>query len=434
MTIGNTASSSQKRLEKLVLPAFLISTIFMVTSASKAINYWSWPWNQVSIFFACILPTLLVILVNSKDWFKKQIGTLEVKLILIIIALGILNIVFGEAPSKNFKGMGLFLVSGISIFAATKFILRSQRSQTYLFWLYTIVLAGLSSYSIYAQLSIGFYTATFANNPIPESAIITLLLSGPILLLNRQKTLRGRGILILCILIGIAAIIILRQRAAIFSVLVTISLIGFLYIKKFWAYFLCVMLIMTISLKVAYISFDKLPENTQGILVDLKNLPVERMEMYFFAYHLIKKAPFTGTGLWAPLTHHLSDYKEVFALNDERILFRQVVERENTSFHNFLLCMFVQMGSSFALIYLGLLAYLFVNLSKTYKKSHHIRTNSKLFTILLAGFFIQSMSVDSLMYPDINFLFHSLLGVIINFKKTDLRYISTSSYDASKTI
>ena len=81
-------------------------------------------------------------------------------------------------------------------------------------------------------------------------------------------------------------------------------------------------------------------------------------------------------------------------------------------------CMVVQMGSFFAIAYLYLLFHLLKRLSGFYKRAKNNRTPIKLLAILFIGFFIQSLTVDTLMYPDINFLFHSLLGAVANLEKT----------------
>ena len=419
METENLYPESRKWIEKITLPAFLISTAFMIIFASNAVNRWQWPWNQLSITVACLIPFFLVTLHKAPKWRQGKEIRLEMFFVPALFILGLLNVVFGEDLQKNFKGMGLFLLTGISIFAAAMYIFNSGKTQKILFWFYSVVLALLSAYSIYGQLWLGFYNPSIYDNPIPESALLSLLLAGPLMLYEDQKTFKGRVLLFSILLVGVAAIVILRQKAAVVSILVVISLLGFFFFKRFWEYFLCTMLVMAFSLKIAYLSYDKLPQTAQGTLNDLKELPLERMEMYFFAYHLIKKKPLIGTGLWAPLTHHLSDYDEKILLSqNSKKRFREVVDRDTTSFHNLILCMFVQMGSVFAIVSLGLFYVVFRKMSQLYKSFPESRNKIKVIIALFTGFFIQSMFVDSLMYPDINLLFYSLLGVMVNFKAT----------------
>lgn len=108
---------------------YCVSTIFMIFFSISAIVIWPSPWNRLSILVACLLPLLLVLawkvprLIMDKKLEKKLL------FIPIIIALGILNIVFSEDQSTTLKVMVLFLISGIGIFAATSYLLTTKFRQ-----------------------------------------------------------------------------------------------------------------------------------------------------------------------------------------------------------------------------------------------------------------------------------------------------------------
>ena len=405
--------------EKLAFYTFLLSTIFIITSSNNAINDWPFPWNQISITVACLLPVFLVIIAKAFHWLHEKEIQPEIYFIPLIIFLGILNVVFGERLLPNFKGMGLFLLSGISVFAAAIFILKSYKAQTVLFWLYTIIIVILAIHAIFALWWHGSYKPLFSNNPIPESALITLLLTGPLILLDRQNNIKTRRILVFCFLLGIATILILFQRAPIISLFIIVLMLGFLLINRFWIYFLCISVMVIVSLKIVDTFSDELPDKTQKVFQKVTKAPIYRAEMLTFAYHIIKKKPFFGTGLWVPLDNHLYDYNQkIFnAPYSAPNLFHSFVKAGhfgNTSFHNFVLCMLVQMGGFLTLAYIGLLYLVFSKAFKSYKTNPKALLKLKLLMILLTGFCIQSMAVDSLMYPDINFVFHSILGVLVN--------------------
>jgi hypothetical protein len=407
------------RIEKLVLAIFLFSAAFMITSANNAINHWPSPWNQLLLALACLSPFLLVLLINFPKWLQGEKIRLELFFVLVIYLLGILNTAFGDQFLPNLKGMGLFLLSGVSVFAAAIFILESHRAKTILFWLYTIALLVITSHSTFIILWQGTYSPLFSNNPIPESAIITLLLAGPIMLLENKQTIKWKITLLFCILYGVVTIIALQERAPILSIFIIVFLLGAVYLKRFWVYFLCLVIAIPLSLMIGYKYHKMLPEKAQHILTKITATPIYRIEMYFVAHHLIKRKPLFGVGLWTPLNNNLYNYKEKIFISPKNskgsfLNFVQSPDFSNTSFHNMLLCMLVQMGGLFTITYLWLLYYVLSKSLKLSKGTVKTRHQFNLLAILLFGLLIQSMSVDILMYPDINFVFHSLLAVMLN--------------------
>jgi len=416
MTIEEKLPPAQKWAQKLTLPVFLFSMLFMVTCSNTAVNNWPNPWNQLSITIACLFPLFLASFSNLSKWLKGKEVQSELLFIPIIIILGILNVAIGEERYENFKGMGLFLLSGVTVFTTTILILKSYKAQTIFYWFYTLMLLTIALNSFYAPLRFNYLKPLFSNNPIPESVTVTLLLAGPLLLLGRQKTTLGRVAIISFLLLGAASIVAIQQRAAIAALIIMILLLGCLFINRFWIYLLCAIVSISLLFNIKSESYKELPENSKKFLKVIESTPVVRMEMYYFAYYLIKKKPWLGTGLWAPLSHHLPDYKESIlatSKHDKR-LFLDAVDRDSTSFHNILLCMFVQMGSIFAITYLALLGHIFFKVFQNHREPLTSHSSLKSLMVLFFGFFIQSMFLDTLMYPDINFLFHSLLGVLAN--------------------
>ena len=86
--------------------------------------------------------------------------------------------------------------------------------------------------------------------------------------------------------------------------------------------------------------------------------------------------------------------------------------------------MFVQMGSIFAILYLGLLFLVFSKTFQLGKKNPQSLLRLKLIMVPLTGFFIQSLSVDSLMYPDVNLVFHSILAILVSYNWADKKELA----------
>ena len=140
---------------------------------------------------------------------------------------------------------------------------------------------------------------------------------------------------------------------------------------------------------------------------------VFRLENFTFAAHIFLKKPLFGIGLHAPLTDYLSDYRQKITKNRD---YPKFIQNKKT-LENIILCGFVEMGGLFTITYIALIIYLLRNLFRLTKDRPDKRQQVFLFLIPLIGFLIHSMTFDSLIYPHINWLFHSFLGLMANFDK-----------------
>ena len=76
-----------------------------------------------------------------------------------------------------------------------------------------------------------------------------------------------------------------------------------------------------------------------------------------------------------------------------------------------------QTGLLFTGAYACLIFYLTKILIKNSNENADIKLQGMLLLTVLVGFTVHSMTYDSLRYPHLNWLFHSLLGLIANHKE-----------------
>jgi hypothetical protein len=129
------------------------------------------------------------------------------------------------------------------------------------------------------------------------------------------------------------------------------------------------------------------------------------------ASHIFLKKPLFGIGLHAPLADYLKDYHQKITNNTK---YPNYI-KDSKTLENIILCDFVEMGGLFSITYIALIIYLLKNLFHGSKNNPAKRLQAVLFLIPLAGFLIHSMTFDSLIYPHLNWLFHSFLGLMANF-------------------
>ena len=138
-----------------------------------------------------------------------------------------------------------------------------------------------------------------------------------------------------------------------------------------------------------------------------------RLENYSLAAHIFLKNPLFGIGLHSPFKDHIKDYS--LKITNDRMYYNFIKEKK--TLENIILCGFVEMGGLFAVTYIGFIIYLLRNLFLVTRNKPEKRLRAILLLIPLAGFFVHSMTFDSLIYPHLNWLFHSYLGLMANFDK-----------------
>jgi len=140
-----------------------------------------------------------------------------------------------------------------------------------------------------------------------------------------------------------------------------------------------------------------------------------RAENYIFAATIFFKNPLLGTGLHVPLSNYLENYQPQIYKN-KNVFFPYI--RQTKTFENILLCGFVEMGSLFLIAYITLIAIPLKKILTHVRKNPEKRLHAILLLAPLFGFFIHSMTFDSIIYPHLNWLAHAYLGLMYNFRQT----------------
>lgn len=399
------------------LPLFFyfISTIFMIFLSVPAIHDWPDRWAQITISLACILTTLSVFIKNiptrpsqRKNWPK------ELKLVLIIMLLGAFNIYFSEDRSASLKGMGLFLMSGILIFSATFFLFQSRKNQNLFLMLCFASFVALTFYGIFEFFQSLIYSGRrillLSSNPIPAGSLLILLSTGPLLLFSKTKFTWQKVLLFSFLLLGILLIFLIGQRGPIATILV-MGLIWGTRKRQALAIFTLTLLAL---IGVGYLFKDVIPMQYKKQLLKKETILV-RLEFYNVAWQVIKDKPFWGVGFNAPIKKYVPDsYKPKFYPTDSKYTFPSIITGVET-FDNMALFFLGQTGLLFSGVYGYLIFYLIKNWRQKINENADIKQQSLLLLTVLIGFAIHSMTYDSLRYPHLNWLFHSLLGLMANY-------------------
>jgi hypothetical protein len=403
------------RHDDLTFKVFLFSTIFIAVFSITAIHSWPPLAEKFSILLACVLPMGMLVYSRIPIWFHEKQIPMEVLWVLSVSVLGIISSLLSANLWPTLKSTVLFLLSGPFIFMTTKYLFESKRNQEVFLWVMGIGLLIISFYGIY-QYNFSYKIAAhtkirlFSSNPLPAGGLLILLLASPFILINRKNPLALRIILTLTLVFAMAVILLLAKKGPLLSLVVILLSMAFFISRKYLglllgcAFFLGCLLYFSGSTLVRY-----------KHIVRLKQSVALRVENYFFGIHVFKENPIWGMGFKADLLPQLlEDYDFKLSAQLPKEQYRSYVEA-NKTFDNIILAFLVELGGLFTVTYFAGLIYIIVRCSRNSRSPPQRNRAPTLAMSVLMGFAVLSLTFDTLRFPDLNWVFHSLLGLLVNF-------------------
>jgi O-antigen ligase len=361
--------------------------------------------------FIYLLPWVMLWPLYSFEVITNKARRIEIALMGSIIILGILNVAFSVNPPKSYEDMKLFLLTGVLPLWTSMFLLtdRRRRNEFGVFCCCCLVIVAPAEIISYLAKGGGDPASIdlFTINPIPTGTLMILLSLGPLYcLLSESPKIKIVGYLLL--VCGLALIWMTQKRGTWISLMVMVLVAITYWRSKFKYYVLALLLavLLLISWRVGnnYKSLDATIPSDMSILY--------RLEMYPFALHIFTSHPFLGIGL-RPYMHeqYLADYQQ---RNKNFPNFAENIKKLQT-FDNMLVTGFVELGSLMTLTYLTLIALIIIKYCRKSRPYLSSRTADFLILLPLLGFGVHSLTYDSLMFPQINWLFHVELGMLVGY-------------------
>jgi hypothetical protein len=421
MRLATTQFSSEKtnaRYNNWVFNIFCLSTLFMWIFSVKAIQSWPPLIGKVSVFLACTLPAAMIASSQVPIYFRKKKVPKEMLWALLIFILGLTSSLLSKTSLISLKATILFMASGPLIFITTTYLFKSVRNQTVFLWMSSLSLLCFGILGIYEFNNYEWITL-FSNNPLPAGALLALLSAGPIVLLAQKHSAVSRTILVFSLILAITIIALLAKKGPILNlVVIFLFWLGFVNLRYFKLFLGLVFLVGSLlyfsgSTQSKYKSFAEL-ENAETNYVQNITLSVMlRVEYMFFGFHIFKESPIWGIGSRPDLNPYFDNYKIKLPENlmSKAYFFNASVR--DRSFENIFLTFLVEMGSLFTIIYFGGLLYIMVRYLKSSRPPSKDIVVISLLSVMV-GFSVISCTFDTLRFPNLNWLFHSLLGLMVN--------------------
>lgn len=430
------------RYDNWAFKVFLCSTLFIVILSIEAIHSWPPLVKHASILLACILPTGMVILSRVPRWWAEKQFPKEILWVLVVFLLGLISSLSSENIWASLKATVLFMISGPFIFITTKYLFESRKNQDVFLWINILIMLTAGFYGIFEYYS-SRNILLFSDNPLPAGASLLLLSACPLILLNRKTSLPFIFTYSLSLLLAIILIIILAKKGPILAMFLTVSFLVLTNKQKHLKFFFGIIFIAgatlfisdsaqnkyknMIGLKIIAIPQSKLDSpgqrRTSSPILHPSEYRLEfsptgslriRMENYFFAFHVFTNNPIWGVGFRANLVPYLDDYKQRFVKTLGTNRYQQHFESENT-FENIIVAFLIELGILFTITYFGGLLYIVIMCFNKLRALPQKNTSGIFIMSVIFGFVFLSLTFDTLRFPNLNWMFHSFLGLMVSY-------------------
>ena len=342
----------------------------------------------------------------------------EILLIGAILVLGTVNVIFSDNVHNSYEAMKFFLVSGVMSLWTYMFLLADKDRRRLFDW---FCCGCLAVYAIIDSNTYLFSGAPFliAGTPIldlrnsftfhstPVGTLVILLAAGPLSLLG-AKSSKERLVGWLVLALGVFLILLTNKRGT-FLAVAAMGLVWLAYRLPRWGYllaaaFLAVVLVFTYR---GLTASKSLPPDHPSRVSKL-----HRLELYSYARHVFVQHPLMGIGL-RPQTHekYLADYQ---LHHPEATNFASRVKSLQT-FDNLLVTALVELGTLMTLVYLGLILLIIGKFWRQVRPFQESRGRDFIRLLPLIGLAVHSLIYDTLLFPQINWLFNVQLGLLAGY-------------------
>jgi hypothetical protein len=365
------------------------------------------PGSRVNAFsgLLCAVPLLAALPLVFKRPIRATAWELAVSLGLLIISL-----TSGWASStpqdSTLRAMTL-LTSGLGGFWCARILLQTEARQRLFAWLCTAGVAAIMALSLYDYPETGRVDYSLYTRSHPLIQMLLLLAVGPLSLVSRKRP--AQSMLGVLALVGIyVALYLIGVDDTRSAVLIPVALVGVLALLAAFGSRLVPAALLLVLVTSAVVTHYALYTAPRGLL----HCQEYRIESYPFSWHIAKKHPALGIGLRTSRNQFVEDY-EVTTHDYPADLFAREVDFLVTS-ENVFLTLMVGLGLPFIALYgFALLVLLGRLLRLVFRPPPEEAAFHPLVLFLpLLGSILHSLTTDALLYPQINWYFHILLGLI----------------------
>ncbi|MBI5572504.1 MAG: hypothetical protein HY914_21350 [Desulfomonile tiedjei] len=364
------------------------------------------PGERTNVFsgILCIFALLTALLLAFRRPVRGTAGELLVTLGLIFLAVtsGLLSL----TPFSSSLRVLVLIGSGVGGFWCARILLNSPSRQKAFAWLCAGCLAGIivASLRLYPETGKVNYLLYSRSHPLIQ--MLLLFAAGPLALMSwRKPYLAVVGIMLL---IGTYVTLYLTgiddTRSAVLIPMAVLAVPALFGSYRSGAVPVGLVLLFVLSAAAAYYASHL---SHRGLL----QYQEYRLESYPFSWHIAKQHPVLGIGLRSPRDEFLEGYRVKLPAYG-RDTFEREVKYLVTS-ENVFLTFMSGLGLPFLILYALALVVLLARLFRLLAKPPPYMVFHPLVLLVpLTGSILHLFTTDALLYPQVNWFFHVLLGLI----------------------
>jgi len=327
----------------------------------------------------------------------------ELIILMVLTALVTLSGVFSLTPlSSSLRGF-VVLASGLGGFCCARILLDTQARQVLFTWLSLTMMGAIVALCLVGYILSGQVERFLDVNPHPLADLMMLLSFAPLTFVFWGK--RPMALVAVIVLILSYAVFYLSNLRSAMLIPLALAVLAVLFGTLRLRYFAALLVPLFVIIACFFYQLPKVkigPEYEPAYY---------RAENYPFSWHIAVKHPVLGTGLRAPREQFLEDYQVRYPyVTKEK--FAESVGRVVTS-ENIFLTFMSELGFPFLILYSACVLILFVRLARMARNNEQANFLPALAILLpLTATLMHFQVVDGLLYPQISWFFHILLGMI----------------------
>lgn len=341
--------------------------------------------------------------------FKRPIHATvpELLITLGLMGLSLLSGWTSSTPQDSSLRVMVLMTSGLGGFWCARILLHSEARQRTFAWICTACLTAIIILSLWEYVDTGRVDYFLYTRSHPLIQMLLLLAVGPMALVSRKTAVTSMlgvsvlvGTYITLYLIGVD-----DTRSA---VLIPVALVGILAVLAAFGSRLVPAALVLLLIASAVVAHYALYTAPRGLLLYQEY----RVESYPFSWHVAKKHPVLGIGLRTPRDEFVKDYAISTPDYPDHVFAREVAFLVTSE--NVFLTLMVGLGLPFVALYGAALLVLLWRLVRLVLRPppEDVPFHPLVLLLPLAGSLLHSLTTDALLYPQVNWCFHVLLGLI----------------------
>jgi hypothetical protein len=358
--------------------------------------------ERTNVFAGLLCATVFLAAISVIKTQKPPWRWPEILVCAGLSGLAAASALFSLVPFSAGLRVFVLLSSGLGGFWCARILLNDESGQERFLWMCLVLLIGASVLGGIGFVALGRPSYILGTHEHPVNTILLLLWVGPLGLAARGRLKPNLTLLLLGL--SYVVVVLSGKMSAVWIPLLAAAIGAALMIRRKGRTIAILLALVgiAISLSIYYVP-GRYGASSLSVWIRAENYPA--------SLHIAKQRPVLGIGLCAPRLPYLQDYDVQYPGITKKQFEEMLVT--NRSSENVFLTFAADLGFPFCVLYVFSLSYLLLSLLECIHQSPSagLTTHVAILVPIITVVFY-SWVFDTLLYPQVNWFFHVLLGMI----------------------